>query len=92
MSKEGLSTLLSLEEQMALEELSDGLIADINARLNRIKRILGLKRALKLFEITVDKLYLTVEINDETREYLLDRKGEDDEKSSGDEDVPNYYA
>lgn len=92
MSKETLGTLLLPEEQMALELLSDGLIADINARLKRIKRVLGLRRALELFEVTVVGLQLTVEIDDETREYLLDRKGEDDEKSSGDEDVPNYYS
>jgi len=93
MSKDTLGTLLTPDEQVALEVLSDGLIADINARLKRMKRVLGLKRALKLFEITVVGLQLTVEIDDETREYLLNRKEDDDEKdSSGDEDVPNYYA
>ena len=93
MSKDTLGTLLTPDEQVALEVLSDGLIADINARLKRMKRVLGLKRALKLFEITVVGLQLTVEIDDETREYLLNRKEDDDENdSSGDEDVPNYYA
>jgi len=88
-----LGSLLLPEEQAAIEMLSDGLIADINARLKRIKRLLGLKNALKLFEVTVVGLQLTVEVDDETREYLLDRKGEDDEKdSSGNEKFPNYYS
>ena len=92
MSKENLGSLLLPEEQAALEELSDGLIADINARLRRIKRVLGLKRALDLFEVTVIGIQMTVEVDDKTREYLVDRREEDDEKSSGDEDTPNYYS
>jgi hypothetical protein len=92
MSKDTLGTLLLPEEAAALEVLSDGLIADINARLRRIKRVLGVKRALELFEVTVIGIQLTVEIDDETREYLLDRRGRDDDDSSGDEDIPNYYA
>jgi hypothetical protein len=47
---------------------------------------------LELFEVTVIGIQLTVEIDDETREYLLDRRGRDDDDSSGDEDIPNYYA
>ena len=93
MSKERLGSLLLPEERAALEMLSDGLVADINARLKRIKRFLGLKRALKLFEVTVVGLQLTVEVDDETREYLLDRKGDDvEDDSSGDEEFPNYYS
>ena len=93
MSKERLGSLLMPEERMALEMLSDALIAGINARLRRIKRLLGLERALELFEVTVVGLQLTVEVDDETREYLLDRKGDDvEDDSSGDEKFPNYYA
>jgi len=91
MSKERLGALLLPEEHAALEMLSDGLIADINARLTRIKRILGLKRALELFEVVVVGLQLTITIDDETREYLLERRGES-EDSPADEDSPNYYA
>jgi hypothetical protein len=92
MSKENLGTLLLPEERVALEMLSDGLIADINARLSRIKRVLGLKRTLELFNVTVVGLQLTVEIDEETREYLLERRGESEESSAEDDDVPNYYA
>lgn len=91
MNKDTLGALLMPDEQVALAELTDGLIADVNARLKRVSRILGLKKTLDLFDITVVGLHIAVEVDDETRAYLLDRRGEVDE-SSGDEDTPNYYS
>ena len=38
MNEEPLGALILPEEQMALETLADGILADINARLNRLIR------------------------------------------------------
>jgi hypothetical protein len=83
--------LLLPEEQVALELLSDGILADINARLSRVIRRLGLKRELELFMVEVVGLQLAVQIDDETREYLLERRGKEG-SSKVDSDSPNYYA
>lgn len=92
MGNDSLDGLLLPEEQIALELLSDGILADINARLFRVMRRLGLKRDLALFNVEVVGLQISVQLDDETREYLLERRKSLGSSGFDNSNSPDYFA
>jgi hypothetical protein len=81
-----LESLLTQEEELALQDLSEALVVDINSRLSRVIKRLRLKKVLKMFDIKVAGLSVRIDVLDEYVEEIEERC-EDESRS---DDTPNY--
>ena len=86
MSDLNLLALLTQEEDLALQELSEALVVDINSRVLRMIKKLRLKNVLKVFDISVNGLSIKIHVEDEYLGKIEERKKEDKPK----DDTPNY--
>ena len=86
-----LADLFSFVEDGALEELSNAITIDANTRLPRLMRRLRLKKILNLYDIRVVGISFRIEVDDDTRQELIERK-ESIENEENKEDSPNYYG
>jgi len=57
--------ILTPNESLALQELTEALVMDCNNRVLRLIKRLGLKKNLKIFNIAVAGMTLELEVNDE---------------------------
>jgi hypothetical protein len=86
MSDLNLAELLTPEEDLALQELSEALVVDINSRVLRMIKKLRLKKVLKVFEISINGLSIKISIEDEYMSEMEERKKNERQRDN----TPNY--
>jgi hypothetical protein len=82
-----LGELLTPEEDLALQELSEALVTDINSRISRMIKRLRLKKVLKMFDIVVAGLSIKIEVSDEYLSLMEERGGNVEPEE---DDTPSY--
>lgn len=88
MESEFSDKILSLEQKVAIETLSDSILVDINARLKRIIRRLGIKRDLEKFTVEIVGIQLKIDVDEE---FVRERLAEHGIKDLGNDNL-GYYA
>lgn len=69
----GLPEILTPEEALAIQVLSEALVNDVNNRVSRLIKRLGLKRDLKIFSISITGFAMDLEVQDEYKEMVKNR-------------------